>query len=179
MWIKLVFISSKFYGFWHLRQIIFLLIESGGSFWSPTPSFHSKHKLSALLLLNSASSWCCLFDPSGGLWAMLARTLWDNWYNNRRFAHVYMQSGGLIRDRLLHHTRWYCIILFFLETGFTFTSISPPVHSAQAATPAHYAARFHSIFICFNSFQYVWIRSNPFQSVSICLNTFQSCLMVV
>ena len=105
--------------------MIFLLIESGGSFWSPTPSFHSKHKLSALLLLNSASSWCCLFDPSGGLWAMLARTLWDNWYNNRRFAHVYMQSGGPIRDRLLHHTRWYCIILFFLETGFTFTSISP------------------------------------------------------
>ena len=75
-------------------------------------------------------------------------------------------------------SRWYCIILFFLETGFTFTSISPPVHSAQAAAPAHYAARFHSIFICFNLFQYVWIRSNPFQSVSICLNTFQSCLMM-
>ena len=31
---------------------------------------------------------------------MLARTLWDNWYNNRRFAHVYMQSGGPNRERL-------------------------------------------------------------------------------
>ena len=29
--------------------------------------------------------------------------------------------------------RWYCIILFFLGTGFTFTSISPPVQSAQTA----------------------------------------------
>ena len=34
---------------------------------------------------------------------------------------------------LLHHT-------FFLGTGFTFTSISPPVQSAQAAP--HQAARF-------------------------------------
>ena len=39
------------------------------------------------------------------------------------------RAGAMI----LHHT-------FFLGTGFTFTSISPPVQSAQAAP--HQAARF-------------------------------------
>ena len=51
---------------------------------------------------------------------------------------------------------------FFLETGFTFTSISPPVQSAQAAPrimpPAFIL--FSSVSICFNLFEYVPIMSD-------------------